>query len=524
MKAIALFARTTIVGGVFFLAPIVVLIVILANAFGFAKTGLQAIVVHIPRVSDLSVGVATSLSIAMIALVCLLAGLVANTLIAQRFVNALESSVLSKIPAYEYLKQESASALGVAEIGELPVVFVPMEGGWQLGVQTEALSNGFVSIFVPGAPNPHSGSVFFFSTDVVRPAGIKLAAGLPQAMRRGRIRSRRRLAIRRRAGIKLRHRYGRNGMKIGIVGAGQVGATAAYSMMMRRVGSEIVLVDRNADLAVAQARDILDATPFADPVRVRAGEWADLDGARLVVLAAGTNQKPGESRLDLLSRNAEIFAGIVPAVLAASPAAIFLVATNPVDVMTQIVTAIAGRGGVASERVIGSGTILDSARFRTLLAAHLGISPTYIDARVLGEHGDSEVLHWSGAAAGNLPVVEVARQMGRRLAETDRSRIDTAVRRAADAIIKGKGATWFGVGAGLSRIAQAIEDDERALLTCSMLTPECQGVRDVALSLPRVLGAVGVVKTLMPDLDSGERAALKRSAEILKEAAEGVRF
>ena len=125
----------------------------------------------------MSVGVATALSIAMIALVCLLAGLVAHTLIAQRFVNALESSVLSKIPAYEYLKQESASALGVAEIGELPVVFVPMEGGWQLGVQTEALSNGLVSIFVPGAPNPHSGSVLFFS-DIVRPAGIKLAAGL----------------------------------------------------------------------------------------------------------------------------------------------------------------------------------------------------------------------------------------------------------------------------------------------------------------------------------------------------------
>jgi L-lactate dehydrogenase len=193
-------------------------------------------------------------------------------------------------------------------------------------------------------------------------------------------------------------------------------------------------------------------------------------------------------------------------------------------VRRRIVTAIAGRRGVASERVIGSGTILDSARFRTLLAAHLGISPTYIDARVLGEHGDSEVLHWSGAAAGNLPVAEVARQMGRCLSDADRSRIDTGVRRAADAIIKGKGATWFGVGAGLARIAQAIEDDERALLTCSMLTPECQGVRDVALSLPRVLGAAGVVKTLAPDLDAGERAALKRSAEILKEAAEGVRF
>jgi uncharacterized membrane protein len=178
MKTVAQFARTTILGGVIFLAPIVVLIVVLAKAFGYAKTGIRAVVVYVPGVSDLSVGMATALSIATIALVCLLAGLIAQTVIAQRLVNVLEASVLSKIPAYEYLKQESASALGVAEIGELPVVFVPMEGGWQLGVQTEALSNGLVSIFVPGAPNPHSGSVFFFPTDIVRPAGIKMAAGL----------------------------------------------------------------------------------------------------------------------------------------------------------------------------------------------------------------------------------------------------------------------------------------------------------------------------------------------------------
>ena len=157
-------------------------------------------------------------------------------------------------------------------------------------------------------------------------------------------------------------------------------------------------------------------------------------------------------------------------------------------------------------------------------AAHLGISPTYIDARVLGEHGESAVLHWSGAVTGNLPVAEAARQMGRELTDADRNRIDTAVRRAANAIIQGKGATWFGVGAGLARIAEAIQRDERALITFSTLTPECQGVRDVALSLPRVLGAGGVVKTFMPNLDSGERAALKRSAEILKEAAEGVRL
>ena len=143
---------------------------------------------------------------------------------------------------------------------------------------------------------------------------------------------------------------------------------------------------------------------------------------------------------------------------------------------------------------------------------------------MLGEHGDSEVLHWSGAVAGDLSAAEAARQMGRELTEADQSRVDKAVRRAAYDIIKGKGATWFGVGGGLARIAQVIQGDERALITCSMLTAECQGVSKVALSLPRVLGAGGVVKTFMPNLDAGEAAALRRSAEILKEAAEGVRL
>ncbi|MGO9818282.1 MAG: L-lactate dehydrogenase [Acidocella sp.] len=313
-------------------------------------------------------------------------------------------------------------------------------------------------------------------------------------------------------------------MKIGIIGAGQVGATAAYAMTMRGVGSEIVLVDRKAELAVAQAHDILDATPWSYPVRVRAGEIADLAGAGLVVLAAGASQKPGESRLDLLSRNAEIFSGIIPAVLAAVSDCIFLVGSNPLDIITYIVTVLAGRHGFPPERVIGSGTILDSARFRTLLAAHLGISPAYIDARVLGEHGDSEILHWSGAMVGDISVAEAARQMGRELTDADKSRIDTAVRRAAYNIIQGKGATWFGVGAGLARIAQVIQGDERALITCSMMTQDCLGVRNVALSLPRVLGGGGVMKTFMPNLDAGESAALKRSAEILKEMAEEVRL
>ena len=178
MKTITQFIRTTVLGGLFFLAPIIVLIVILAKAFDFAKKGLHAVIVHIPAASDLSAGAATALAVALVALVCFVAGLLARTVTAQRVIDALESSVLSKIPAYDYLKQESASALGVTQIGELPVVFVPMEGGWQLGVQTEVVSDGLVSIFVPGAPDPHSGSVFFFSTDSVRPAGVKMAAAL----------------------------------------------------------------------------------------------------------------------------------------------------------------------------------------------------------------------------------------------------------------------------------------------------------------------------------------------------------
>ena len=178
MKTIAKFVRTTIVGGLFFLAPIVVLIVILAKAFDYAKKGLNAVLVHVPAASDLGAGAATVSAVALVALVCFVAGLVAHSVSAQRVVNALESSLLSKIPGYDYLKQESASALGVAEIAELPVVFVPMEGGWQLGVRTEALSNDLISVFVPGAPDPHSGSVFFFSADNVLPAGVKMAAAL----------------------------------------------------------------------------------------------------------------------------------------------------------------------------------------------------------------------------------------------------------------------------------------------------------------------------------------------------------
>ena len=211
MNAIAQFVRTTIVGGLLFLAPIVVLIVILAKAFDYAKKGLSAVFVYFPAAYELSAGAATALSVVLVALLCFLAGLLARTVPAQHVVNALELSVLSKIPAYEYLKQESASALGAAESTDLPVVFVPMEGGWQLGLQTEPLADGLVPIFVPGRAEPAFRVGLLLSGGHHSPSQRRAGgrAQLPEAMRRGRIRARRQLAGREYAGITAPSSMGR---------------------------------------------------------------------------------------------------------------------------------------------------------------------------------------------------------------------------------------------------------------------------------------------------------------------------
>lgn len=220
------------------------------------------------------------------------------------------------------------------------------------------------------------------------------------------------------------------------------------------------------------------------------------------------NQRPGESRLDLLNRNAAIFAEIVPQVLLHCRP-LFLVATNPVDIMTWITTRIAG----ATCAVIGSGTILDSARFRALLGAHLGISVHSVHAHVIGEHGDSEVLCWSSATIGGIPVSRVAESRERPITDEIRRKIDIGVRKAAYTIIEGKGATWFGIGAGLSRLVQAIAADERALFTVSACP--VGNIEGPALSLPRIVGASGVVQTLEPSLDADEEQGLATSRRIL---------
>ena len=310
-------------------------------------------------------------------------------------------------------------------------------------------------------------------------------------------------------------------MKIGIVGAGFVGSTAAYAIALLGEASELVLVDLDPRLAQAQAEDILHATPFSTPVRISSGDYADLEGAGAVILACGVGQKPGESRMELLQRNVRVFEAVLPQVMRSAADTILLVASNPVDVMTQIITRLAG---VPTHRVIGSGTILDTARFRALVGEHLGVAPHSVHAYVLGEHGDSEVLIWSTAMVGGVLLSDFARQTGRSLAAEARAEIDRSVRHAAYRIIAGKKATHFGIGAGLARIVRAIRDDERTVLTVSNASVEDPQWNGICFSLPRVIGQKGVMETLQPALSEEERCALGSSVAVIQDAAKEIGF
>jgi len=307
-------------------------------------------------------------------------------------------------------------------------------------------------------------------------------------------------------------------MKIGVVGCGFVGSTAAYAMVMQGVGREIVLVDKSLPRAVAEADDIRHAVPFAHPLEIRAGSYPDLAGSKAVVICAGVNQQPGETRLQLLARNASVFAEVTPLVLKHAPDAVLVVATNPVDVMTHLAAHFAKQCGLGTSRVLGSGTTLDTARFRSLLAAHCGVDSHHVHADVCGEHGDSEVLAWSLASIGGMPLNEFVKRRGVELNEEIRRTIDQGVRRAAYTIINGKGATYYGIGSALSRIVNVILHDQRAILTVCTPTPFVAGVSDVTLSMPRLVGGDGVLASFDPPLDSAELAALARSAGVIRDA------
>lgn len=309
-------------------------------------------------------------------------------------------------------------------------------------------------------------------------------------------------------------------MKIGIVGSGLVGATAAYALVMQGVGREIVLVDKNLARAQAEADDIFHAVPFAAPLDISAGDYDALTGARVVIIAAGVNQKPGETRLELLVRNEAVFRSVVPDVLKYAPDAVLVVATNPVDVTTHLTARIAAEHGVPAGRVLGSGTTLDTARFRSLLARRLGVDSQHVHGYVVGEHGDSEVLLWSLVTVGGMSLDEFCQRRSVTLDEAARAEIDDRVRRAAYHIIQGKGATYYGIGSALARIVDVILHDQRSVLTVCAPVAEITGIRDVTVALPHLVGGEGVLDTFPLEMSPDEAERLNRSAGVVRHAIE----
>ena len=309
-------------------------------------------------------------------------------------------------------------------------------------------------------------------------------------------------------------------MKIGIIGSGFVGATAAYAMVMRGVGREIVLVDLNKDRAQAEADDILHAVPFSHPMEVLSGDYKDLVGARVVVISAGVSQRPGESRLELLGRNAKVFQQVIPEVLKYAPDSILIIATNPVDIMTHIAAHFAKEQGVPAYRVLGTGTTLDTARFRALLGRQIGVDPQHIHAYVLGEHGDSEVLTWSSVTISGIPLDEFCELRGLSICSDDKSMIEDQVRYAAYRIIDGKGATYYGIGSAIARIVEIILRNQRSIMTVCTPVDDILGVQDVTIALPNLIGGDGILTTLKPAMSTSETKALKESAMVIKNAIE----
>lgn len=303
-------------------------------------------------------------------------------------------------------------------------------------------------------------------------------------------------------------------MKVGIIGAGSVGAATAFALIMKGVARKVVLIDSNQKKAEAEAEDIAHAAPFAYANKIKAGSYADLEGCEIVIVTAGANQKPGETRIDLLGRNVKIFESIIPQIAKAAPNTTLIITANPADIMTEVAIKLSG---FPKERVIGSGTVLDTSRFRTLLGYHLGVSPQSVHANVIGEHGDSEVLVWSAGDAGTVSLDKLAEEVGKPFDAETKAKIDDGVRNAAYKIIDGKGATYYGIAGALTRICAAITNNEYAILTVSSHQEDVEGVKGVCLSLPTVLGKRGVHKVIYPVLNAEEKAALKKSAEAMKE-------
>lgn len=305
--------------------------------------------------------------------------------------------------------------------------------------------------------------------------------------------------------------------KVTVFGTGMVGASYAYKLLGSGLASEMVLVDANRERAEGEVMDLNHAMPFDKPCQVRVGSYPEMAGSDIVVISAGSAQRPGETRLDLVSRNTAIFKNIIPQIAQAAPQAILIIATNPVDIMTQAAIAYSG---FRPTQVIGSGTVLDTARFRYLLGQYYQVDPRSVHAYIIGEHGDSEVPVFSTASIAGISLADICEQEGRTYSQPDMDHIFEQVRTAAYEIIKRKGSTYYAIASGLYRLTEAVLRDHATVFSVSNALTGQYGLHEVCLSLPMIVTRQGITRILTLPLNETEQAGFEHSAEILKKLAE----
>lgn len=316
----------------------------------------------------------------------------------------------------------------------------------------------------------------------------------------------------------------KNGTKITILGAGNVGASIAYAFAIAGTCSEIVLVDIAKDKAKGEAMDIRQGTSFCHPVNIYDGEYEDAAGSDIVVVTLGKARKPGQSRIDLAQANVDIIKSVMPSIAKAAPDAVYVVVSNPVDILTYTILKCTN---LSPSQVIGSGTILDTSRLRSLLADKVNLSPQSVHGYVLGEHGDTSMIAWSLAAVGGMQMNEYCRvheYNNEQLSDEALLAMEDQVRKAGAEVIKRKGATFYAIALSVNRICEAVLGDEKAVLTVSTLINDRYGINDVCLSLPCVVGGNGIEREVNPPLLPEEVEKLQKSANALKDVISGINF
>ena len=307
-----------------------------------------------------------------------------------------------------------------------------------------------------------------------------------------------------------------NSRKVAVIGCGFVGSSSAFALMQSGLFSEMVLIDADTKRAEGEAMDISHGISFARPMQIYAGNYDDITDAAIIVITAGANQKPDETRLDLIKKNAAIMESIVGEIKKRDFGGILLIVSNPVDILTLIALK---ESGYPSNRVIGSGTVLDTGRFKYLLGEHLDVDSRSVHAFIIGEHGDSELAAWSNARIGGLKVNDFCELRGHFNHEQSMKKIFENVRNSAYEIIERKHATYYGIAMAVKRICEAIVRNEKSILPVSSLMTGEYGLNDVVLSIPAVVDETGVQKVIPIELNDEELTKLKDSANILKDIA-----